>query len=692
MNIYSEYTMGDMLLRYVTDDAGKPGVVIVPVSRREEVILEKDCAIAPLVEVKLAGDAYAGSFGCGQTMRDSETLKELRIAEQYIEDTPDGRQIITTLNCGRLELNHRFELKHGTQALRCDVTVKNRSDRSVKLELLASVSLGMLSAFANGRQNGRLDIYRMRSRWSSEAVLCRQNAEELLLTPNFEEMLTLRFGHIGNKPTNSFIPFAAVEDKESGVLWGMQLECGSSWQIEFSRKDNGLNLSGGLADADFGSWTKDLAPSEAFTSPEAIVSVCCGDIDDLCGRLVDAQRPDMKNLPKGEADMPLIFNEWCTTGGIPSEENMLALAKGLQGWPVRYLVMDAGWYKDAEHEWLQMTGDWEPSKQKYPNGLKETCRRIREAGFIPGIWFEVELCGELSYAYNHLDHMMLQRYGMPLKSAKRKFWDFRREDVRAYLRERVIGLLKECGIGYIKIDSNETPGAGCDGAESLGEGLRQQVEAVLDFFYELRQEIPDLVIENCSSGGQRLVGNFMRASTLASFSDATETPNVPIVAANLHRVILPQQSEVWCVLREQDDMRTLIYKLCSAFLGRIVLSGDLLALKDEREDVVRKALQLHDSVHTIIRDGFSRRYGPQVKNIFEPDGWQAVVRTSADGKQALVVAHSFTGGTGCVEIPVKGMQKIEWQFSREETHAELQDGILRIDFPADFEGAALLLT
>ena len=61
-------------------------------------------------------------------------------------------------------------------------------------------------------------------------------------------------------------------------------------------------------------------------------------------------------------------------------------------------------------------------------------------------------------------------------------------------------VLKECGFGYLKIDYNDTIGMGCDGGDSLGDGLYRKVEASRRFFEKIRQEVPGIVIENCSSG------------------------------------------------------------------------------------------------------------------------------------------------------------------------------------------------
>ena len=88
-----------------------------------------------------------------------------------------------------------------------------------------------------------------------------------------------------------------------------------------------------------------------------------------------------------------------------------------------------------------------------------------------------------------------------------------------YLSEKVIGLLRDCGFGYLKIDYNDSIGVGCDGFDSLGEGLRRQVYGTADFFKKIKRELPDLIMELCSSGGHRLVPQMLSLVSQASFSD-----------------------------------------------------------------------------------------------------------------------------------------------------------------------------
>lgn len=690
-SVLAEYPMGDMLLRYVQKDSGQVGMRLLPAARAGEAV-EPDCAIEPLVQFKLLGDAYAGSFGNGVTMRDSASVDRLEFVQQAREDTPDGFRVVTLMDAGGIEVTHEIEYFKGYGALKMRAAIKNNRGGRVTLELLSSFALGMLSPFENGLQKNNLRIHRMRSRWASEAVLQSCPTEELLLVPSSlrEEVYTERFGHVGNKPTSRFIPFTAVEDVRRRMLWGAMLTHASSWQIELSRKDGGLSMSGGLADADFGGWMKHLEPGEAFEAPVAFVTACEGGVDDLCNRLVALQARSLGEVPECEKSMPVIFNEWCTSWGCPDEANMRRLTERLKGWPVRYLVMDAGWYKGSAHEWFEMTGDWIPSREKYPNGLKATCDMIREAGFIPGIWFELETCGALSEAYRK-DELLLKRHGFPLISKNRKFWDFRDPRVWDSMCRRVIGLMHECGIGYIKVDSNESAGIGCDGAESLGEGLRQNIGRLRDFFIEMRRQIPDLVIENCSSGGQRLVDSFMSVSSLASFSDAFETEDIPIIAANLHRVIPPAKSEVWCIVRKGDDEKRLLYKLTAGFLGRIDLSGDVYDLSQPQVALVREALDRYAQAAEVIRNGQTKRFGPAVSNYREPDGWQAVVRMC--GNRALVVVHTFRmkeDGEIRIALP-EGDWKIEWTLKRDCVRANIASGELRLSMQEPLEGAVWML-
>jgi alpha-galactosidase len=67
------------------------------------------------------------------------------------------------------------------------------------------------------------------------------------------------------------------------------------------------------------------------------------------------------------------------------------------------------------------------------------------------------------------------------------------------------------------VDYNDSIGFGCDGAESPGEALRGHLDGVQKFFRLLREALPELVIENCSSAGHRAEPSMMAITAMTSF-------------------------------------------------------------------------------------------------------------------------------------------------------------------------------
>jgi alpha-galactosidase len=587
-----------------------------------------------LVQLKCAGETYGGLFHQGRSMRNSASTLGLRLAGQTVENTAGGGTILTLFEHAQgYQCEHRLSWRQNEPFVESTTCFRNASSESVALEMLSSFSLGGLSPFAPDDAPGRLVLHRLRSAWCAEGRLESRPIEELQLEafhyPNVPALE--RFGQVGSMPVRGWHPFVALEDRKAGVVWGAQLACPGSWQLEAYRRDDMLNLSGGLADREFGHWQKKIPPGGSFTGPTAVLAAVSGSVEDLCDAFL--ARQERRPVLEAERGLPIVCNEWCTHWGSPTHAKIEAMADALQGTGVRYLVIDAGWYSDH--------GGWEPDTEAFPQGLKAAADAIRARGLIPGLWFEFETCNPSQPTAQAHRSRVLHRDGQPLAVPSRWFWDFRDPWVAAHLEERVIGLLESCGIGYLKIDYNDSIGIGCDGGESLGEGLRRHLEGVQDFWRRIRERLPGLVIENCSSGGHRLEPSMMELADMASFSDAHEIVDIPIVAANLHRVILPRTSQIWAVLRKQDGRRRLVYSLAATFLGRMGLSGDLPDLDPKQWDTLREAIAFYQKAVPVIREGKSQRHGPAVLGYRNPEGWQAVLRGNPSA--LLAVCHVFGG-------------------------------------------------
>ncbi len=565
----------------------------------------------------MRGDSYAGDFSCGLTMSESGTMEGFSREEGAEETTyRNGAGVVLTVKSVPDGLARRIR-----------TTVYNGSDGDIELEMLASVVIREIRADR---------IHRLQSFWSAEGKLRTETVEELHLEPSWSGsgLRIEKFGNVGSMPVRKYFPFLALENGQTGEFLGIQLYCAFSWQMEIRcREDETLTVSAGLADEDFGHWMKRLAPGESFEAPEAVAAEG-NSLEQVCRRLVAAQHPRISPV---DDHMGIIFNEYCTTWANPSLENIRQICDRLEGKGVQYLVIDSGWYGKGS-AWWSSIGDWNVNRERFPGGMKEAADYIRSRGMIPGLWFEPETLAAECAHYQEAEHLV-KKHGRPLTVGSRRFWDMEDPWVADYLEEKVIRQLKESGFGYLKVDYNDTMGMGCDGAESPGEGLRRKVEASKRFLKRIAEELPELVIENCSSGGHRLEPSMMALVSQASFSDAHETRAIPLIAANMHRVIRPEQSQIWAVLRAEDSRERIYYSLVSTFLGRMCLSGDIYALSKEQWAAVEEGMAFYRKVSDIIRDGHTILQQTSAGSYNEPQGEQLVVREL--GNRGLALLHRF---------------------------------------------------
>ena len=695
--LLSQYELGTIIVRYyIETDTKNVGLVLLPEGRIPDTAVLKNCSVEPLVQIKMLGDDYPDGFAHGLTLRNSKSVSRFQFVKQHVVEECDYKTVITVLKDEySLTIEHRLTWYSGYSALESCSVFSNEGPEAVCLEMLSSFSMGEITPFEPDDAPGILVLHRLRSAWSAEGRLESQPVEDLQLEPSWTGygVRCERYGQIGSMPVRKHFPFAVIEDTKNKVSWGVQIACPSSWQIEVGRRDAALSISGGLADREFGHWLKKVGPGEIFTTPKAILSVSEGGVDEVSRKMTDLHSRFLSDKPSVETGLPVIFNEFCTTWGNPTEENIDRITDALKGRGIKYLVIDCGWYKEEGRSWDSSMGDWKLCEELFPDGLEKTLDKIRACGMIPGIWFEFEICGRQSDAFHSTEHL-LKRDGHVITTGNRRFWDMSDPFVIEYLTDRVIHFLKKYRFGYLKIDYNDNIGIGCDGAESYGEGLRQKTLATQEFIREIQKQIPDLVIENCSSGGHRLEPSMMELTSMSSFSDAHECIEIPIIAANLHRAVLPRQSQIWAVLRKTDTERRLVYSLANTFLGRMCLSGDVFDLNEEQWNVVDDSISFYNRVASTIRDGFSYRFGPPVKSYRHPEGWQAILRVRSDKKQALVVVHTFGGtlpDTLRIENPDITELRIAGVFSEKGTRADLKKGCLEVSVTGNFQAFVICL-
>lgn len=682
-----KYTIGDTDVVYCIFEEGRVGFTIVPSGGFEGCF--KRGGVDSLIQISCSGDSSSPGFAAGETRHNSGLTNSMKYKSQTFDCNGNECVITTELTNNKgITARHIVEGNSENRTLCVYTQVINESGEDFLLEKIASFCITNITPYNSYNTKHKLFIHRFKSRWSEEGRHEVRTPEELLLEPSWANfgVRVEKYGAIGSMPIRGYFPFIAVEDKDTGIIWGAVNSCSSSWQIEAVRIDENLSITGGLADYEFGHWRKMINPGDSFTSTKSYLTVAKADLTIVCDRLLDSQR-EKSVIP---SELPVLFNEYCTTWGEPSEKKILEMLSVINRNDFEYFVIDAGWYADSVKGWQDNMGDWRIAPDLFPNGLKPVVDKINESGMKAGIWFELEVVGKDADALSDEAHL-LTRDGKIIISGTRRFWDMRMEYVEHYLSEKVIEFLKYNGFKYIKIDYNETIGIGCDGAESYGEGLRLCVEATKKFYRKIKSSIPDIAIEVCSSGGHRLEHGFMETADYLSFSDAHEEKEIPVIALDLQRLILPSKSQIWAVIRHDDNLKRIAYSICAAMYGVMCISGDICELPDEKWEFIRKGMSLYRKASSVISKGITYRFGEFQESNRDLTNYQASVRYG-ENNLALVIVHSFKhDGLQDIEIPLNDNYYIVDCYETGNHNITILENTLKVQFEESFDAVSVLI-
>ncbi|EME87190.1 glycoside hydrolase family 36 protein [Pseudocercospora fijiensis CIRAD86] len=243
--------------------------------------------------------------------------------------------------------------------------------------------------------------------------------------------------------------------------------------------------------------------------------------------------------------------------GDPNEEKVLALIEPAIRSGAEYFCIDAGWYADVD-DWWDSVGEWKPSRVRFPRGLEFVLDSIRDARMKPGLWMEPEVVGVKSPVAVALpDGAFFQRLGRRVVEQSRYHLDFRHTAVTTRLDKIIDGLITGLGVQYFKFDANVdvTQGTDCN-ASSPGDGMFEHRRAYMAWVNGIYDRFPDLVIESCSSGGQRLDYHTLATHSIQSTSDQTDPVIYAAISANILTALTPEQSASWALPQPEyhDDL------------------------------------------------------------------------------------------------------------------------------------------
>jgi alpha-galactosidase len=486
----------------------------------------------------------------------------------------------------------------GLSVLRSRVRLRNEGQEDVVVQSVSSLLLGALPS------PDRLDVHRARNDWLAE---CRWYAEPLRDTVadigveahQHDSRAALTLTGRGSWPTDGHLPMGAATARDSGHAWVWQVESPAGWRWDLGERHHGTYLAlNGPTDAEH-QWRVRLAPGAEFTTTPGVLALGSG-LDDAFGELT-AYRRTVRRPHPDHTRLPVVYNDYMNTlMGDPTTEKLLPLIDAAADAGAEYFCIDSGWYDDHTVGWWDSVGEWLPSPRRFPGGgIREVLGRIRERGMVPGLWLEPEVVGVRSPVASELPaEAFFRRDGVRLNEQGRHQLDLRHPAARAHLDRTVDRIVGDWGVGYLKLDYNIVVDPGTCGPDdvSAGAGLLGHTHAYLDWLSGVLDRHPDLVIENCASGGMRMDGATLAVAQLQSTSDQQDPMRYPPIAASAPTAVPPEQGAVWAYPQPEFDDDLIMFTLGGALLGRIHLSGHLDRMSPDQLTLVRDAVAVYKSV------------------------------------------------------------------------------------------------
>ena len=501
--------------------------------------------------------------------------------------------------------------------------VKNCSDKELEFEQISS-------AFVEIENKGNLkwydeNKYRVhfcRSAWLGEGQWQISSLRDLGLYQTYDmhqHNNYIAFSSRGSQTTARFYPLVMIEDMECGEIHFFEMSSSSGWYIEICIEYNEKGeetlfvfLSGSCEKND--GWYKVLKPNEAYRTEKAIFGTVKGGFEDAAAALTEYKRGGTRIDA-----MPVIFNDYMNCcWAMPTIEKEKKLIDAAAEVGAEIFCFDSGWQKTAFDESVRYIGDWDIARERFaPETFQYLIDYAKSKGLIVGAWLEIEGVHNETEAYGKHGDAILKRRGNNIGSPK-SFFDFRNEAIKDKI-EKVFDKLYGMGIRYIKNDYNQTIGIGADGDSSLSETLRQNQEAFLAFIEYIEGKYPDLIIENCGSGGMRCDNETLSRFHLQSVSDQEVYTCNPSILSGIAACLPPEKSGIWSYpypVRYEDRFEYKIYEedysdgkqtafnMVSSMLGLIMLSGRIDESDEYNKHLIKNAISIYKSIRDDYKSSF----------------------------------------------------------------------------------------
>ncbi|MFK4492289.1 glycoside hydrolase family 36 protein [Bradyrhizobium sp. USDA 336] len=448
------------------------------------------------------------------------------------------------------------------------------------------------------------------------------------------------------------LPFALLAGVAGGVAIGV--EWSGTWYVDLRydlQPDEGrgcpVRLEAGL-------WgiRLDLRPGQTLPLPTVLLAPYIGDSADGGNALRRHIRRHVMPRLNGEEAVPLTsFNHYFAFMNDFNDALLRPAVKAAAGIGLEYFLVDAGWFPGGFPEGI---GNWdEADPRRFPDGIAEFSKYVRSNGMRYGTWFEPEFAHVESALYRRRPEWFL-----PLGSLTRpltyqswmggRTWppvwepgnyrmlDFGLPEVQQYWVDRVSAAYADWGVRWIRWDFNHKPMSYWASTPEPGWAQINHIKGLYTVLDHLIETLPDLVIDQCAGGGNRIdLGTVRRGHTLWMNDHTVDTDMVRRLQTRLNQV-LPGNYASTNLCQPRHDFTA--YDYLSHSCGPFGYSGRLWEATDAQLRGYAEALKSYKGFrHLLLGD-----YRFEIADPEDPTARE--MHTWTDGGQQLVIEVNGASG------------------------------------------------
>ena len=493
------------------------------------------------------------------------------------------------------------------------LTISNQSHSPITIENAQSASVELPS--------NDYDLTQLSGEWARDDMQFTSH-----LTPGTKTIEVRDMQGLNNPPWVAIRPTGETSES-TGPVWFAALHYSGNWRMDVQKTfagdpkrhpgAGGVQIVGGI---NFWDTSLTLKPGEEFATPKMTVGFSPDGMGGASQRMHDYVRQHVLPIHFRDALRPVLFNSWCATTFHVNEQQQIALAKIAKQIGVELFCMDDGWFKGRDNDRAGL-GDWTPDPKKFPHGLGPMIKAINDLGMNFGLWVEPEMVNPDSDLYRaHPDWVFYYPKRTRHEGRNQLVLNLARPDVYQYTLDWMTKLLSENNIKFIKWDHNRAltepgwPDAPPDQQRAVRILYMQNLYRLID---ELRAKFPDVMFEDCASGGGRADLGMLEHMDQVWASDNTN-PNDRLFIQSGYLHMLPANTMVGWVTDDNwhHSQLSLDYRFAVSMQGVLGIGNNLTEWNQDELNDATKMIALYKEIRPLVQRG-------NVYRLLSPNEWQS---------------------------------------------------------------------